>query len=243
MPNRPLTILVHGCNASGGRFGALAEVFELHEQQSLCFRYNDRARITTVAQELRSAIDEVSKRMRDPQERLAWVVEQFDCTAGATCSSANGLASGRYSFTGYNLDNNTGPCVDSDANGSCDTFFSDFAFDDEVYEANYILSALGLPISLDGQALNSTWGAYEIGPTNGLTTGQLHDDGVEFAASASGAITAVATGGDYTSVEKAGRYYMKLYATTSKNALTGFRCLAPLDSATYTADALHPYSY
>lgn len=66
-PDRPLTILVHGCNASGGRFGALAEVFALHEQQTLCFRYDDRARITRVARDLRDALDEVGKHLRHPQ--------------------------------------------------------------------------------------------------------------------------------------------------------------------------------
>ncbi len=41
-------------------------MFSLHGQQSLCFRYDDRARITKVARELRFALDEVSKHLQHP---------------------------------------------------------------------------------------------------------------------------------------------------------------------------------
>lgn len=42
-PEKPVYLFVHGCNSSGGiEFRALAQVFEFHDQQTLCFNYNDR---------------------------------------------------------------------------------------------------------------------------------------------------------------------------------------------------------
>jgi pimeloyl-ACP methyl ester carboxylesterase len=53
---QPLVVLVHGCNSSEGRFRALAEVFALHGQQTVCFYYRDRERITASAARLRKAL-------------------------------------------------------------------------------------------------------------------------------------------------------------------------------------------
>jgi pimeloyl-ACP methyl ester carboxylesterase len=39
---RPINVLVHGCNFSRGGFRTLASVFEAHDQQTICFSYNDR---------------------------------------------------------------------------------------------------------------------------------------------------------------------------------------------------------
>ena len=38
----PVTILVHGCFGSAGRFLSLAEVLAFHGQQSVCFSYDER---------------------------------------------------------------------------------------------------------------------------------------------------------------------------------------------------------
>jgi pimeloyl-ACP methyl ester carboxylesterase len=62
-PDKPVTVLVHGCNASGGRFRALAQVFELHDQPTLCFSYDDRTRVTKVAEQLRSALTELERHL------------------------------------------------------------------------------------------------------------------------------------------------------------------------------------
>jgi pimeloyl-ACP methyl ester carboxylesterase len=61
-PRAPLVVLVHGCNASQGRFSALADLFELHGQQTLCFRYDDRRRVGEVAEELLSALARLAER-------------------------------------------------------------------------------------------------------------------------------------------------------------------------------------
>lgn len=36
-PDEPLTIIVHGCFSSAGRFQTLADVYGLYDQQAICF--------------------------------------------------------------------------------------------------------------------------------------------------------------------------------------------------------------
>jgi pimeloyl-ACP methyl ester carboxylesterase len=55
-PRADLVVLVHGCNASHARYHALAALFELHDQQTLCFRYDDRRRVGDVARDLRASL-------------------------------------------------------------------------------------------------------------------------------------------------------------------------------------------
>ena len=66
-PNRPLTLLVHGCNASGGKFRILSQVFEEHGQQTVCFNYNDRDSLETSARQLRKAIASLLERQGRPE--------------------------------------------------------------------------------------------------------------------------------------------------------------------------------
>jgi pimeloyl-ACP methyl ester carboxylesterase len=56
----PVTVLVHGCNASTGRFRTLAQVFAHQGQQTVCYAYDDRRRLSTVADELHLALDRLS---------------------------------------------------------------------------------------------------------------------------------------------------------------------------------------
>lgn len=53
---QPINILVHGCFGSSGNFRGLAQVLAFHGQQSACFTYDDRADLTQVAGELRTAL-------------------------------------------------------------------------------------------------------------------------------------------------------------------------------------------
>ncbi|CAH0535803.1 hypothetical protein VST7929_03277 [Vibrio stylophorae] len=57
----PLVLLVHGCNGSAGRFSALAQVFEFHQQQTLCFSYDDRDSLYDSAQQLAQVIEQLSQ--------------------------------------------------------------------------------------------------------------------------------------------------------------------------------------
>ena len=66
-PERPLTVLVHGCNSSGERFRTLAQVFEANGQQTICFNYNDRDYINTSATQLASALSALERHL-DPQK-------------------------------------------------------------------------------------------------------------------------------------------------------------------------------
>jgi len=65
-PERPLVVIVHGCNASGGRFRALAQVFEAHGQQTVCFNYDDRERMEETSRQLAFALETVAAHL-DPQ--------------------------------------------------------------------------------------------------------------------------------------------------------------------------------
>jgi len=62
-PNRPVTVLVHGCNGSAGRFQALAEVFAFHGQQAIGFTYNDRDSLATSAGQLARALETLAAAM------------------------------------------------------------------------------------------------------------------------------------------------------------------------------------
>jgi hypothetical protein len=66
-PEKPLTILVHGCSSSGARFKTLAKVFEAHGQQTICFNYNDRDYLNTSATQLARALSSLQIILK-PQE-------------------------------------------------------------------------------------------------------------------------------------------------------------------------------
>ena len=59
--SQPLNILVHGCFGSSGQFRGLAQVMAFQGQQTACFTYDDRARLTQSADELRRAILQLTK--------------------------------------------------------------------------------------------------------------------------------------------------------------------------------------
>ena len=59
-PNEPLVIIVHGCNASSGRFLALADVYAFHGQQTACFNYNDRDNLEKSSADFLTAINALS---------------------------------------------------------------------------------------------------------------------------------------------------------------------------------------
>lgn len=67
-PTQPVTLLVHGCFASGAQFRNLSDVFEFHGQQTACFNYGDRRSIRVTALRLRSAIDAI--RARTPEQPI-----------------------------------------------------------------------------------------------------------------------------------------------------------------------------
>ena len=64
---QPVDVLVHGCFGSSGQFRGLAQVLAFHGQQTVCFTYDDRARLTGSATKLRRAIDLLVAQADAPQ--------------------------------------------------------------------------------------------------------------------------------------------------------------------------------
>jgi hypothetical protein len=57
----PITLLVHGCRGSAGRFRALAQLYAFHGQQALCFTYDDRDRLVDSAEQLALSLDQLTQ--------------------------------------------------------------------------------------------------------------------------------------------------------------------------------------
>ena len=63
---QPVTVIVHGCFASEGRFRSLADVFAFHGQQTLCFDYNDRDSLEVSSAELIRSLEALSTVLKTP---------------------------------------------------------------------------------------------------------------------------------------------------------------------------------
>jgi Palmitoyl protein thioesterase len=64
---QPVTVIVHGCKSSAGRFRSLADVYAFHGQQTVCFNYDDRASLINSSDQLGAAISQLSKVLRKPK--------------------------------------------------------------------------------------------------------------------------------------------------------------------------------
>ena len=56
----PLTVLVHGCNGSAGRFRSLAQLYAFHGQQAVCYSYDDRDSLVYSADKLAIAVSKLA---------------------------------------------------------------------------------------------------------------------------------------------------------------------------------------
>jgi len=65
--NQPVTVLVHGCKGSAGRFRSLAQLYAFHGQQAVCFSYDDRDSLVKASGELISALDGLAAKMHNRQ--------------------------------------------------------------------------------------------------------------------------------------------------------------------------------
>jgi hypothetical protein len=63
--DEPVTVLVHGCNGSAGKFLALANVFAFHGQQTVCFNYDDRDSMMDSSAQLIDALKTLISRMNN----------------------------------------------------------------------------------------------------------------------------------------------------------------------------------
>jgi hypothetical protein len=66
----PVTVIVHGCYSSAGRFRALADVFAFHGQQTVCFNYDDRDRLGSSSARLITALEALSDVLVEPRITL-----------------------------------------------------------------------------------------------------------------------------------------------------------------------------
>ena len=64
---QPVTVLVHGCFGSSGRFRSLAQVLAFHGQQAVCFTYNDRDSMMLSSSQLISALEQLSLQIKNQQ--------------------------------------------------------------------------------------------------------------------------------------------------------------------------------
>ena len=58
---QPVTVLVHGCFGSSGRFRGLAQVLAFHGQQTACFTYNDRDSLMRASGQLAAALERLAQ--------------------------------------------------------------------------------------------------------------------------------------------------------------------------------------
>jgi alpha/beta hydrolase fold len=68
--SQPVNVLVHGCFGSSGQFRGLAQVLAFHGQQSACFTYDDRAKLSDSATELRRAVKQLAEQSHVSQITL-----------------------------------------------------------------------------------------------------------------------------------------------------------------------------
>jgi hypothetical protein len=66
----PVTVLVHGCASSAGRYRSLAQVFAFKGQQTICYDYNDRDSLDKVAGHLHQTLDTLSAQSGNPEITL-----------------------------------------------------------------------------------------------------------------------------------------------------------------------------
>jgi hypothetical protein len=62
--NQPVTVLVHGCNGSAGRFRSLAQLYAFHGQQAVCFSYDDRDTLLRSSGKLITAVETLAGKIR-----------------------------------------------------------------------------------------------------------------------------------------------------------------------------------
>jgi hypothetical protein len=174
-----------------------------------------------------------------------WAQGTIDCTTSNACfldTSFDVNNSGV--ITPYAFDGLVGPCQDVDPiDGVCDSY--GWSFDSASYNATRFAIPVGLPFVAEMENIR---GVLQIGFISGINRGILHKD--EFLVNhddiiVNGNIGYIATGGDYKSEQKAGRYaieFLTSYNNDVQKNRIGFRCVLELPNANYRRDPFHPYS-
>ncbi len=128
---------------------------------------------------------------------------------------------------------------------SDDSWLTNWTYSTQLFGATHFIYPLGLPVT--GNLDRTDFANYlnwllAIGPSNGITTNKLHEDGLIVNGSA-GANKNYAVGGSYLSGNRAGRFSAELIDNTAQRVDVGFRCVVPIDAAAYDTDPNHTYPY
>ncbi|MEA9358513.1 Ig-like domain-containing protein [Bacteriovorax sp. PP10] len=193
-----------------------------------------------------------------------WTSDRMTCPLGThSCTSSGSGSSFEYVFDSqaYGLDNITGPYNDSDGivgPSATDADLTSWIFGDQFFTASKYSFPVGLPISsnitTDNASKLSPAIAYllDIGPSSGITTNKLHEDGfipnMAAVRSSSTVIAAVtyngigglAVGGSYLSGNLAGRYTTEVIPVDNQRKDVGLRCIIPVKSYN-TGDTQYNY--
>ncbi|GEM_PF-5646480 len=153
-------------------------------------------------------------------------------------------------FTRYVFNGVTGPCIDTDVDGTCDGYLTNWIFDQKSNGASRFFTPMGLPAVTTyisdnpGEFVNNFF--EQIGISSGITSTKLHDDTIvveqirldatQNAANASG-LAGLTTGGSYLTSNGAGTYHLEMIAVDDPAYNTrvdvGFRCVFPVTSTNY----------
>ncbi len=177
-----------------------------------------------------------------------WTTDQMTCANNAideySCDST-ATSSYYYDFGGsdyYGFNLSTGPYNDSNGSGvindvppssTPDGALTQWTFADELFSSEKFSFPTGMPISSEIVNFHAASAALDwildIGPSNGITTSKLHEDGIIVnSANVSNAAGSFAVGGSYLSGNLAGRYTSELINTTTARPDVGLRCIIPI---------------
>lgn len=186
-----------------------------------------------------------------------WTTDKMTCSAGYVCTANNDASYYSYVFGGadrYAFDLKSGPYNDADGSGTTagtDAFLTSWTFTDELFSAGKFSYPIGLPINVDVETAFPTatgldW-FLDIGPSSGITTNKLHEDGIivnsEDVNAGGTQVGAFAVGGSYLSGNIAGRFSSELIPAADSGADIGLRCIVPIAEGDYPTDPDHTYPY
>lgn len=189
-----------------------------------------------------------------------WTTDKMSCASGFSCIADITASYYGYVFGGadrYAFDLKSGPYNDADGSGTAnvtDAFLTSWTFTDELFSAGKFSYPIGLPINVDIESVFPTSTALDwlldIGPSSGITTNKLHEDGIIVNGEAVNDTTpnatqtgAFAVGGSYLSGNLAGRFSSELVPLVESGSDIGLRCIVPIDDADYPTDSKHTYPY
>jgi hypothetical protein len=133
-----------------------------------------------------------------------------------------------------------GPCKDTNADDICDDYLDGWRFEEEKFDAGAMFVPMGLPVHRDFSFFSSddvvASSVFEIGPSSGITTANLHDDALylntnEIYSDYTGC-GAMAVGGSYLDGGDSGSFFFR-FLPCANERLT-------LSGSTYSVSNINP---